>query len=134
MVWPNGPFFAASSSMWIHWWSSVASANALTRAWSTSNHSLGPRRTSTCSWSFSLRSDMSVPSMSLAASCQSVPEGHAAVHDQRLAGDPRGVVAEQEGRRLRGVGRDAEPLHRVRRGDIVLAPFVERPRERRLHD
>src|SRR3954471_13902711 len=120
MVWPNGPFFAASSSMWIHWWSSVASAKELTRAWSTSNHSLGPRRTPTCSWSFSLRSDMSVPSMSLAASCQLVPDGHAAVHDQRLAGDPRRVIAEQERGRLRRVRRDAEPLHRVRGCDVVL--------------
>src|SRR4051812_42345362 len=132
MVWPNGPFFAASSSMWIHWWSSVASAKELTRAWSTSSHSLGPRRTPTCSWSFSLRSDMPIPSTSLAASCQSVTEGHAAVHDQRLAGDPRRVVAEQERGCLRRVSRDTEALHRVGRRNVVLAPFVQRAGERRL--
>ncbi|SLH46233.1 Uncharacterised protein [Mycobacteroides abscessus subsp. abscessus] len=29
MVVPNGPFAAFSASTWIHWWSPVASANAL---------------------------------------------------------------------------------------------------------
>ena len=34
---------ARSGSTWIHWWSSVASANVFTRSWVISNHSLLPR-------------------------------------------------------------------------------------------
>jgi hypothetical protein len=46
---PNGDSAAArSGSTWIHWWSSVASANVFTRSWVTSNHSLTP---STCPFS-----------------------------------------------------------------------------------
>jgi hypothetical protein len=33
---------ARSTSTWIHWWSSVASAKVLTRSWVTSNQSLVP--------------------------------------------------------------------------------------------
>src|SRR3954464_6672344 len=95
--------------MWIHWWSSVASANALTRAWSTSSHSLGPRRSPTCACSFSLRSDICIPLSVLGASCQrtggvaSVAQGDATVDDERLPGDPACVVAQQEGPGLRRV-------------------------------
>ena len=32
---PKGPSFARSGSTWIHWWSSVASANVLMRSWVT---------------------------------------------------------------------------------------------------
>src|SRR5690349_22615605 len=42
MVPPKGPVFARSTSTWIHWWSSVASANASTRFWVTSNQSVVP--------------------------------------------------------------------------------------------
>src|SRR6185437_5935253 len=43
---PNGDSAAArSGSTWIHWWSSVASANVFTRSWVTSSHSVTP---STC--------------------------------------------------------------------------------------
>ena len=42
IVVPNGPAAAASTSTWIHWWSSVASAKASIRAWSISSHSLVP--------------------------------------------------------------------------------------------
>ena len=35
MVPPYGPLAARSGSTWIHWWSSVASANWSTRAWSS---------------------------------------------------------------------------------------------------
>ncbi len=34
---------ARSASMWIHWWSPVASAKRLTRSWVTSSHALLPR-------------------------------------------------------------------------------------------
>src|SRR3954451_21265748 len=128
--------------MWIHWWSSVASAKLLTRAWSTSNHSLGPRRTPTCSWSFSLRSDIPIPpttasvarhpARTLAAS-RLVPQRHPTVDDKGLARDPGGVVTEQERRCLGGVRRDTESLHPVGRGDVVLAALVEGAGERRLH-
>src|SRR3954469_8916425 len=40
---PNGPRLARSTSTWIHWWSPVASANASTRCWVTSSHSVVPR-------------------------------------------------------------------------------------------
>src|ERR1700722_3611826 len=40
---PKGPAAARSGSTWIHWWSSVASANRFTRAWSTGNQSDQPR-------------------------------------------------------------------------------------------
>src|SRR5690349_23158837 len=42
IVAPNGPFTARSGSTWIHWWSSVASANRLTRSCVTSSQSVGP--------------------------------------------------------------------------------------------
>ena len=42
MVPPNGPASARSSSTWIHWWSSVASANRLTRSWVISSQSVVP--------------------------------------------------------------------------------------------
>src|SRR3954449_9340612 len=42
MVPPNGVSFARSGSTWIHWKSSVASANALMRSWVTSCQSLTP--------------------------------------------------------------------------------------------
>ena len=42
MVPPNGPAAARSSSTWIHWWSLVASANAVMRSWSTVSQSLVP--------------------------------------------------------------------------------------------
>src|SRR3984957_20498305 len=46
---PKGDSAAArSGSTWIHWWSSVASANVFTRSWVTSNHWLVP---STCPFS-----------------------------------------------------------------------------------
>ena len=46
---PNGDSAVArSGSTWIHWWSSVASANVFTRSCVTSNHSLTP---STCPFS-----------------------------------------------------------------------------------
>jgi hypothetical protein len=51
MVVPNGPDFARSWSRWIHWWSSVASANAWTRACSIVNHSEEPSDSPT--WSAS---------------------------------------------------------------------------------
>ena len=43
--WAMGPpkglsAFARSASMWIHWWSPVASANRFTRSWVISIHSL----------------------------------------------------------------------------------------------
>src|SRR4051812_41229572 len=59
MVPPNGPALARSSSTWIHWWSSVASANRFTRAWSTSIQSLvpssSPTAASSCSMSVKVR-------------------------------------------------------------------------------
>ncbi len=39
---PNGPVLARSTSTWIHWWSSVASANVFTRSWVISSQSLAP--------------------------------------------------------------------------------------------
>ena len=42
MVVPNGPCAARSGSVWIHWWSPVASANVLIRSCDTSNQSLSP--------------------------------------------------------------------------------------------
>src|SRR3954452_13685044 len=42
MVVPKGPFLAFSWSTWIHWWSSVASANVSIRVWSTVSQSLAP--------------------------------------------------------------------------------------------
>src|SRR5919112_1475725 len=42
MVPPNGVSLARSGSTWIHWKSSVASANASTRSWVTSCQSLTP--------------------------------------------------------------------------------------------
>jgi hypothetical protein len=39
---PNGPSAARCGSTWIHWWSSVASANRSTRSWPISSHSVGP--------------------------------------------------------------------------------------------
>src|SRR4051812_43985078 len=130
--------------MWIHWWSSVASANALTRAWSTSSHSLGPRRSPTCAWSFSLRSDICIPLSVLTASCQRsagqeregsrapthapglVAQSDAAVDDERLAGDPARVVAEQERCGLGGVLRHAQALERVGLRDLLLTALVQR--------
>src|SRR3984957_19770402 len=53
---PNGDSpVARSGSTWIHWWSSVASANVFTRSWVTSNHSLTPS-----TWPFSEGSSASV--------------------------------------------------------------------------
>src|SRR6059036_760159 len=43
MVPPNGVSFARSGSTWIHWKSSVASANALTRSWVISYAALSSR-------------------------------------------------------------------------------------------
>ena len=43
MVEPYGPAVALTGSTWIHWWSSVTSANAFTRAWSITVHSVRPR-------------------------------------------------------------------------------------------
>src|SRR5690625_1047675 len=40
---PNGPSFARSTSVWIHWWSLVASANVLIMSWVTVIHSVTPR-------------------------------------------------------------------------------------------
>src|SRR4051812_44564159 len=54
MVPPNGPASARSTSTWIHWWSSVASANASTRSWVTSSHSVVPRPSPTASPSSSI--------------------------------------------------------------------------------
>src|SRR4051812_1817029 len=42
MVPPNGPAFAFSTSTWIHCWSPVASANALTRSWVISSQPVVP--------------------------------------------------------------------------------------------
>ena len=42
MVPPNGPSLAFSSSTWIHWRSSVASANWSTRSWVISTQSEAP--------------------------------------------------------------------------------------------
>src|SRR6476620_3230678 len=42
MVPPSGLAAARSGSTWIHWWSPVASAKALTRSWVTSCQSGGP--------------------------------------------------------------------------------------------
>ena len=42
MVEPNGPAAALSSSTWIHWWSSVASAKASIRSWVIVVHSPTP--------------------------------------------------------------------------------------------
>ena len=42
MVPPNGPALALSWSTWIHWWSSVASANLSTRSWVISTQSEVP--------------------------------------------------------------------------------------------
>src|SRR4029078_9906610 len=39
---PNAPVAARSRSTWIHWWSSVASANRSTRSWVISTHSVVP--------------------------------------------------------------------------------------------
>src|SRR3954470_21451099 len=43
MVLPNGPFLARSTSTWIHWWSSVASANWLIRSCVIVSQSVVPR-------------------------------------------------------------------------------------------
>jgi hypothetical protein len=40
MVVPNGPSAARCGSVWIHWWSPVASANRFTCAWVTSIQSV----------------------------------------------------------------------------------------------
>src|SRR2546423_696821 len=45
MVPPNGPEAARSGSVWIHWWSSVASAKVFTRSWVISSQELCPRST-----------------------------------------------------------------------------------------
>src|SRR5580704_4471489 len=50
---PKGPEAARAGSTWIHWWSSVASANRLTRAWSTVNQSDQPRCWSARAWNSS---------------------------------------------------------------------------------
>src|SRR6478735_2437243 len=47
MVVPNGPALPRSGSTWIHWWSSVASANRSTCRWVMARHSPVPR----CGWS-----------------------------------------------------------------------------------
>src|SRR5690606_29761479 len=60
-------------------------------------------------------------------------QGHAAVDDQELAGDPAGVGGEQERHRAGDVGGDAEPLQRVGGGHLVLAALVELGGEPRLH-
>src|SRR3954467_8482165 len=64
----------------------------------------------------------------------SAADGHTAVDRHRLAGDPRRVLGQQERRELRGVLRHTQALQRVVRGDLVLAAFVERAGELRLHD
>src|SRR5215475_13745806 len=43
MVPPNGPAAALSRSTWIHWWSPVASAKALTGSWVISSQPVCPR-------------------------------------------------------------------------------------------
>src|ERR1700731_1201166 len=40
---PKGVCLARSTSTWMNWWSSAASANWLTRSWVISRHSLKPR-------------------------------------------------------------------------------------------
>src|SRR4051794_29292219 len=54
MVPPNGVSFARSSSTWIHWKSSVASANALTPSWVISCQSLTPSSSPTLAFSSSV--------------------------------------------------------------------------------
>src|SRR5579862_286417 len=51
---PKGPDLARSGSTWIHWWSSVASANRLTRAWSISCQSEYPRWVPDSPWKSSM--------------------------------------------------------------------------------
>jgi hypothetical protein len=46
IVVPNGPLAARSGSVWIHWKSSVAAANASIRSCVTSSHEVGPSSTS----------------------------------------------------------------------------------------
>src|SRR5450759_2701033 len=60
-------------------------------------------------------------------------ECHAAVDDEDLPGEPGRVLGEQEGHDTADVLRHAEPLERVRRGDLVLTTFVKRGGEPRLH-
>src|SRR5438445_13438611 len=43
MVPPNGPYYAPSTSTWIHWGSLVASANPSIVPWSIVSHSVAPR-------------------------------------------------------------------------------------------
>src|SRR3954469_16330594 len=50
---PNGPAAARSGSVWIHWWSSVASAKTSMRCWSTVTQSLVPRSSPTAARSSS---------------------------------------------------------------------------------
>src|ERR1035437_8368928 len=60
-------------------------------------------------------------------------ECHAAIDDKDLSGEPGRVLGEQEGHDAADVPRYAEPLERVRRGDLVLTAFVGRGGELRLH-
>src|ERR1035437_5295974 len=56
----------------------------------------------------------------------------AAVDNDDLSGDPGRVLGEEEGHDTADVLRQAEPLKRVCRGDLVLTTFVERSGEPRL--
>src|SRR4051794_21930236 len=116
MVPPNGVSFARSGSTWIHWWSSVASANASIASCVTSTQSLTPSSSPT----FALSS--SSPLMTVAA-----------IRDRilwpRAFRQPRGLDAPQLGRRL-AVG---HVLERERAPVGPGAQLAEHGEEQALH-
>src|SRR4051812_22445207 len=91
MVPPNGVSRARSGSTWIHWWSSVASANASTRSWVTSCQSLTPSSSPILDFSSSGPVIVSMPgSLSPVARA---PSGERELLLAARLDDPLGVVS-----------------------------------------
>src|SRR5580698_1057564 len=74
MATPKGPPLARSGSTWIHWWSSVASANRFTRAWSTANQSDQPKCCPVRAWNSSALRTVVAMSTTLRAAASVEPD------------------------------------------------------------